>query len=265
MDNFIKKLSNILSLTVIFCLVAVFYFNYKGFVYEDGKIELRKQVASASGFMDFFRGSGSDEAQKDTQEYNGIAVVLPSDVFINVSQKHSVGLPGAPLTMYEYSSLGCPHCADFHLDVIPDLMKEYVDKGLLRIVFVNFPLDKNAMKAAMLSECMTYEDYLPFIDAMFSSQRSWWMDTDDEQLFRHAAEYGLSYDEALSCIRNDRVAKEIAADRDEANKRLNVKGTPAFYITGADGNEIIYGAVSHGKIADYLDSRLERLGYDLKK
>ena len=248
MDNFIKKISNILSLAVVFFITGMFYFNYKGFVYEDGKIELRAQAAFAAD-----------------PEYNGIAVILPSDVFINASQKYSVGLSDAPLTMYEYSSLGCPHCADFHLDIIPSLMKEYVDKGLLRIVFVNFPLDKNSMKAAMLSKCMTYDNYLPFINAMFSSQRSWWMDTDEEQLFRHAAEYGLSYDEAQSCVKNDRLAKEIIADRDEANKRLNVKGTPAFYITGADGNEIIYGAVNHRQITDYLDSRLERLGYDLEK
>ena len=237
-----------MSLAVVFCFTAMLYFNYKGFVYENGKIELRKQTAEAA-----------------EPEYNGIAVVLPKGIVINASQKYSVGSPDAPLTMYEYSSLGCPHCADFHLDIVPDLQREYVWPGFLRIIFVNFPLDKNAMKAAMLSKCMTYDNYLPFINAMFSSQRSWWMETDDEQLFRHAAEYGLSYDEAQSCVKNDRLAQEIIADRDEANKRLNVKGTPAFYITGADGNEIIYGTVSLRHIRDYLDSRLERLGYKSKK
>ena len=144
MDNFIKKISNILSLAVIFCFTAMFYFNYKGFVYENGKIELRKQTANAADV-----------------EYNGIAVVLPSNIVINASQKYAIGTANAPLTMYEYSSLGCPHCADFHLDVVPDLIKEYVNTGLLRIIFVNFPLDKTSMKAAMLSRCMVYENYLP--------------------------------------------------------------------------------------------------------
>ena len=244
MDNFIKKISNILSLAVIFCFTAMFYFNYKGFVYENGKIELRKQTANAADV-----------------EYNGIAVVLPSNIVINASQKYAIGTANAPLTMYEYSSLGCPHCADFHLDVVPDLIKEYVNTGLLRIIFVNFPLDKTSMKAAMLSRCMVYENYLPYIDAMFAAQRSWWSDTNEEQLFRHAAEHGLSYDEAQSCVNNDKLAQEIIADRLEAIKRLNVKGTPAFYITGADGNEIIYGAVTYRQIAGYLNSRLERLGY----
>lgn len=244
MDSFIKKISNILSLVVVFCFTAMFYFNYKGFSYENGKIELRKQLASATEL-----------------EHNGIAVVLPRDTVINASQKYSVGAPYAPLTMFEYSSLGCPHCADFHLDVVPDLMKEYVDTGLLRIVFVNFPLDKNSMKAAMLSKCMVYENYFPFIEAMFTAQRSWWMDTDEEQLFRYAAEHGLSYDEAVACVKNDKLAQEIITDREEAIKRLKMQGTPAFYITGADGNEIIYGSVSYRNITDYLNSRLERLGY----
>ena len=244
MDNLIRKISNILSLAVVFFFTAMFYFNYKGFVYENGKIELRKQVATAA-----------------EPEYNGIAVILPRSTVINTSQKYSIGAWDAPLTMFEYSSLGCPHCADFHLDIVPDLMKEYVDKGLLRIVFVNFPLDKNSMRAAMLSKCMVYENYLPFIDAMFSAQRSWWMDTDDEQLFRYAAEHGLSYDEATACVKNDKLAKEIIADRQEAIDRLKMTGTPAFYITGADGNEIIYGSVSLRNITDYLNSRLERLGF----
>lgn len=244
MDNFIKRISSILSLAVVFCFTAMFYFNYKGFVYENGKIELRKQIAVAT-----------------EPEYNGIAVILPRNTFINASQKYSIGDLSAPLTMFEYSSLGCPHCADFHLDIVPDLVKEYVDTGKLRIVFVNFPLDKNSMKAAMLSKCMVYENYLPFINAMFSAQRSWWMDTDDEQLFRHAAEYGLSYDEALSCVKNNKLAQEIIADREEAIKRLKMQGTPAFFITGVDGNEIIYGTVTYRQIAGYLDSRLERLGY----
>ncbi len=246
MDSFIKKISNILSLIVVFCFSAAVYFNYKGFVYENGKIELRKQEAMAA-------------------EKNGIATVLPRNIVINTSQKYSFGSPNAPLTLFEYSSLGCPHCADFHLDVVPKLMEEYVDKGLLRIVFVNFPLDKNSMKAAMLSKCMVYENYLPFIDAMFSAQRSWWMDTDEEHLFRYAAEHGLSYDEATACIKDKKLAQEIVADRQEAIDRLKVQGTPAFYIVGADGNEIIYGSTNYRYLRNYLDSRLERLGYEIKQ
>ncbi len=240
MEEIVKKISNTLSLIVMFCLSAVIYFNYKGFVYENGTVVLKKQIADAA-------------------EYNGIAVVLPKDIAINASQKYAVGSASAPLTMFEYSSLTCPHCADFHLDIMPFIVREYVDKGLLRVIFVNFPLDKNSMKAALLSECMTYDNYAGFLDELFYNQRSWWMDDKDERLLRYATQFGLSYDEAQACIKDKKKASDIVTTRHEALKQLNMQGTPAFLISGADGNEIIYGAVSYSSFKEYLDNRLMRL------
>lgn len=238
MDNIIKKISHFLTFTILFFASAYFYFNYKGFVYENGKIVLKQQIADAS-------------------EHKGIAVVLPKNLNVNASMKYAKGSVSAPLTLYEYSSLGCPHCADFHLSVLPKLEEEFVDNGLLRIVFVNFPLDKKSMKAAMISECMTYDNYFGFMTSLFDRQRSWWLDSDDEQLYRFAAEYGLSYDETEACANNDKVAQEIVADRQEALTSLHVQGTPAFLISGADGNEIIYGAPSYKSIREYLHNRLQ--------
>ncbi|MBQ7633238.1 MAG: DsbA family protein [Alphaproteobacteria bacterium] len=240
MEEIVKKISSTLSLIVMFFLSAVIYFNYKGFVYENGTVVLKKQIADAA-------------------EYNGIAVVLPKDIAINVSQKYAVGSASAPLTMFEYSSLTCPHCADFHLDIMPFIVREYVDKGLLRVIFVNFPLDKNSMKAALLSECMTYDNYAGFLNELFYNQRSWWMDDKDERLLRYAAQFDLSYDEAQACIKDKKKAADIVTTRHEALKQLNMQGTPAFLISGADGNEIIYGAVNYSSFKEYLDSRLIRL------
>ena len=240
METVIKKISSILSFIVVFCVSAVFYFNYKGFVYENGRIILQSQTAQAA-------------------EMNGIATILPKNMAINVSAKYARGAANAPLTLYEYSSLSCPHCADFHLDIEPKLVEEYVNNGLLRIIFVNFPLEENSMKAAMLSECMTYENYFGFIDTLFDTQRSWWMERDNDTLFRYAAEYGVSYDEALACIHNNTVAQEIITNRQEAIMRLKMQGTPAFLFSGADGNEIIYGVVKYGKLKEYLDARLAGL------
>lgn len=224
----------------MFCFSAVIYFNYKGFVYDNGRIYLREQVANAT-------------------EYNGIAAVLPKNLAINASQKYAIGKASAPLTLFEYSSLTCPHCADFHLDTMPMIEREYVENGLLRVVFVNFPLDPNAMKAALLSECMTYDNYAAFINKLFYEQRSWWMDSNDDRLFRYASEFGLSYDEATACLKDKKKATDIVTTRYEALKQLNIQGTPAFLINGPDGNEIIYGVVSFSSFKEYLDSRLARL------
>ena len=98
---------------------------------------------------------------------NGIATVLPSNIVLGASQKYALGSASAPLTLYEYSSLGCPHCSDFHNDILPKLKEEYIDKGQLRVIFVNFPLDKKSMKAALLSNCLTYENYFGFLNRLF--------------------------------------------------------------------------------------------------
>lgn len=237
MEKIIRIISHALSLVVVFFVTGYLYFTYKGFTYADGQIVLVKQVAHAA-------------------EKNGIATVLSRNIAINASPKYALGSASAPLTLYEYSSLGCPHCADFHLDVLPKLKQDYVDSGLLRIIFVNYPLDKKSMKAAMLSECMTYDNYFGFLNQLFNRQRFWWMDNDDEQLIRYAAEYGLSYDEAQACMNNDMVARDIVSNRQEAIRRLDIKGTPAFLFQGRDGNEVIYGVPSYNELKEYLDRRL---------
>lgn len=243
MEEIIKRVSNAISLILLFAISAVFYFSAKGFVVENGKIVLRTQLAHA------------DEIK------NGIATVLPSNIHINASTKFAYGSQNAPLTLYEYSSFGCPHCADFHLNVLPRLEKDYVEQGLMKIVFVSFPLDKKSMKAAMLARCITYDNYNNFIADLFDHQRSWFLANDDTPLFKYAAEYGLSYDEAQECVKDDAVASEIIADRQQGINQLKMDGTPAFLISGSDGNEILYGRPRYSDLQKYLDTRLSSMQY----
>lgn len=240
MEDTVKKISHFLSFAVVFVCSAYLYFGFKGFVFENGTLVLQKQEAMA-------------------EEHNGIATILPDDLTINASEKYAIGDIDAPLTLFEYSSLTCPHCADFHLGIEPKLMTDYVDKGLLRIVFVNFPLDKNSMSAAMLAECMSYENYFGFLDKLFDTQRSWWLDRKPDTLFKYAAEYGISYDEAVACTKNNAVASDIVANRQEAISKLHMQGTPAFLFVGEDGNEIIYGVPGYSELKQYLDNRLQNL------
>lgn len=237
MENFIRKISSIISFAVIFVVSGMFYFSYKGFDIVDGNLVLVQQVAEAAPQHD-------------------IATILPADIHVNASDKYALGSANAPWTLYEYSSLGCPHCADLHISTLPALEQEYVNEGLLRVIFVNFPLDKKSAKAALLANCMTYDNYHNFISTLFDRQRSWWLDEDDERLLRYAAESGLSYDEAQICLNDNRMKQDIVADREEALKLLHLTGTPALFITGPDGNEIIYGAKPYEQLKNYLDSRI---------
>lgn len=243
MENFIKVVSNAISLVLLFIISAVFYFSAKGFVVENGKIVLKQQVVHANEIQ------------------NGIAVVLPKNININASTKFAQGSQHAPLTLYEYSSFGCPHCADFHLNVLPKVQRDYVEKGLVKIVFVSFPLDKRSMKGAMLAKCMTEDNYHEFVDRLFDKQRSWYLAGDDTPLFKYAAEYGLGYEQAQDCVSDDESASEIIADRQQGLSQLKIDGTPAFLISGFDGNEIIYGKPRYMDLQEYLDTRLAAMNY----
>ncbi|MBQ9034500.1 MAG: DsbA family protein [Alphaproteobacteria bacterium] len=237
MEKIIKKISGVISFIVVFFMAAVFYFNFKGFTYVDGQLILIRQIAEAA-------------------PQNGIAAIGPANIRITASDRYAIGSPKAPWTLYEYSSLGCPHCADFHLDILPKLVERYVDTGYLRIIFVHFPLDKKSMKAALLAHCMNYDDYHAFVRHLFDYQRSWWLDEDDDRLLRYAAEFGLGYDEAQRCMHDDKVAQEIITDRQQALTKLHINGTPALVVSGADSNEIIHGEPKYDRLIEYLDQRL---------
>jgi protein-disulfide isomerase len=237
LEKIIKKISHIISFVAVFFLSAVFYFNFKGFTYVDGEFVLVKQIAEAA-------------------PQNGIAVIGPRNIRITASDKYAIGSSLAPWTLYEYSSLGCPHCADFHLEVLPKLIHDYVDSGYIRVIFVHFPLDKKSMKAALLARCMSYEDYHAFVEKLFDYQRSWWLDEDDDRLLQYAAEFGLGYDEAQMCMHNDNAAQEIVTDRQQALTQFHINGTPALVLSGPDGNEIINGIHGYNKLKQYIDQRL---------
>ena len=232
MDNFIKALSKTATFILAFFAAAYFYFSYKGFVIEpNGNIVLKTQTAVAA-------------------EKNGMATVLSKNIHLNASEKFAIGSINAPLTLYEFSSLGCPHCADFHLQVIPKLEETYVKQGLLRIVFVNFPLDKKSMQAALLLQCSSPDNYHAFLSRLFDKQRFWYLASDVTPLRTYAAEFGLSYE----------MAQSIVSDRQQGLKQLNMQGTPALLFSGRDGNEIIYSAASFNSIKQYLNTRYSQLG-----
>ena len=79
----------------------------------------------------------------------------------------------AKVAIVEYSSLTCPHCADFHRDVLPQIQQEYIDKGPVRYVPRDFPLDRLAMVAAMTARCVPADRYFGFLDMLFRDQQTW--------------------------------------------------------------------------------------------
>ena len=87
--------------------------------------------------------------------------------------ERSMGSPTAPVTLVEYSSLTCPHCADFHRETLPKIKEEYIDKGVVRYVLRDFPLEPRAMAAAMVARCVPADRYFGFVDMLFRDQQTW--------------------------------------------------------------------------------------------
>lgn len=234
-ENIIRNLSRLAAAVVIFFMAGGMYLSSKGFEWtDDGNIVLVRHAAAQDEFI----------APEIPDNY-----VLPDD--------HSIGAKTAPVTLYEYSSFGCSHCADFHLSTVPQLKTEFIDKGLLRLVFVPFPIDKYSMNAALLAECVDENKYFAFVDVLFKKQREWGLARNpDKVLMQYAALSGLSQDKAELCLKNDDNAREILSNRQNGLTQLKIQGTPSFVLSVGGRNELISGMRSIDTFRELIKSKL---------
>ena len=124
-------------------------------------------------------------------------------------------------------------------------------------IFTNFPLDRKAMKAAMLTECVPASRYGEFISTLFKKQREWMLSRNTEEvLLRYAMLNGLTETQARDCINNDNLAKDIIEVRQQGLDRLKIKGTPAFLVVKGNEREILYGAPDYRTFKAYLQSKI---------
>ncbi len=237
-ERILKTISNFVATVVVFFLLGGVYLSSKGFVWqEDGKIVL---VANAI--------AQDDVSKIDTPE-------IPDNMVLPL--RHVEGDENAKITIYEYSSLGCSHCADFHLNVIPELIKYYADKGGLRVAYVPFPLDKQSMDAALLAECMPKDKYFEFVNVLYKKQRDWRLSRNPEKVLKkYAALNGLDKEKMDECLHNDNNAREILDDRQTGITQLGIKGTPSFIISYAGRNEVIYGVRSVKEIEELITKQV---------
>lgn len=231
----------------MYVIMAYVYLSFKGFVYQNGSFELVKKAEA--GLLDFAK---NDEPEKPS------SAVLARNVALNLPQTIIAGDDSAPLTIFEFSSLACTHCADFHLNGLPKLQKEFTSQGKIKVAFIHFPLDRRSMQAAMLAECVDKDKKADFLNLVFSKQREWVLSTEPEtNLINYAVINGLSAPEAKKCLKNDDLAKEIISNRQEAIDKLKIEGTPAFLISTENKNEIIYGISNINDFKNHLRERLE--------
>jgi protein-disulfide isomerase len=147
----------------------------------------------------------------------------------------ALGPADAKVTITEYASMTCPHCAAFNEQVFPKIKAEYIDTGKVRYVFREFPLDIKAAAGSMLSRCIANGDankYFAVTDLLFRSQSDWVMKNTTESLSRIGKQAGLSQQQVDDCLKDQALLDKIAADQKYASDVLKVDSTPTFFING---------------------------------
>ena len=144
-----------------------------------------------------------------------------------------LGQDTARVTILEYSSLTCPHCAQFHAEGYRHLKSAYIDTGKVRLVFRDFPLDGLALRAAALAECVPAERYFPFLQLLFEGQKGWaGSDNPAAELVRLGQLAGLSEERALGCIQDEAGLEKIIQERLDGQEDYKIDSTPSFIIDG---------------------------------
>ena len=143
--------------------------------------------------------------------------------------ERALGETDAPVTVIEYASATCGHCANFHNDSFPALKADYIDTGKVRFVFREFPLDELALAAFMLARCAPENRYFPIIDVLFEEQQSWTRNA-REELLKIARMAGFTPESFEECLQNEDVAKGILEIRSTAAEQYGVQSTPTFFV-----------------------------------
>jgi protein-disulfide isomerase len=163
------------------------------------------------------------------------------------------GPTDAPVTIIEYASMTCSHCAAFHNTTYPELKKRYIDTGKVRFILREFPLDPLAASAFMLARCAGEGKYYPVIDAFFHSQSQWAVQKPLEPMLAVARQAGFTKESFEACLTNQKMLDGIEWTRNRATEKFGVNSTPTFFING----KIVRGAMTIDELSKQIDALIK--------
>jgi protein-disulfide isomerase len=144
-----------------------------------------------------------------------------------------LGKADAPNTIVEYSSLTCPHCADFHKNELPKLKAKYIDTGKVKYILREFPLDNLAAAGFMLGRCVDPAKHFELIELLYTRQEEWAFKKDPvPELQKFARQVGFTEERFNQCIADEKILKYIEWVRERGNKEFGIRATPTFIING---------------------------------
>jgi protein-disulfide isomerase len=150
------------------------------------------------------------------------------------------GKADAPVTIVEYASMTCGHCATFHTKTYPVLKQRYIDTGKVRYIMREFPLDPLAAAGFMLARCAGPDKYYPMIEVLFQKQDQWAVQQPIPPLTAIAKQAGFTQEKFESCLSDQKILDGIEATRTRGSEKLGVNSTPTFFVNG----KMLRGAVT---------------------
>ncbi|MBA5724143.1 DsbA family protein [Candidatus Liberibacter sp.] len=167
----------------------------------------------------------------------------------------AIGHENAPVTIVEYLSMTCFHCADFHTKTLEILNDKYIKTGKVRYILRQFPLDPVAMATAMLARCAEDRQaggYLNLVSMLFKKQKDWMVSENPREALLNIVKFAnFSKDDFESCIANQKILDGINADMKRAHEVFSIDSTPAFFVNG----KLYLGARS----ADFFGKIIDRM------
>ena len=189
-------------------------------------------IVAVAGFAGFwaFSQSTAEPARPAVLEAlpqpvtHELAAIQPGEVIL--------GDEKAPVTIIEYASLSCPHCASFHSTILPGLKAGYLDTGKAKLVLRDFPLNKPAVEGALLARCVSPMSYWAVVDLLFANQQQWVREDSLDQLSALAATAGVSTGDFTACQQDTATKDAILAGMQQGEAVFGVNSTPTFVING---------------------------------
>ena len=146
----------------------------------------------------------------------------------------SIGKDDAPVEIKIYSSLTCPHCADFHINVLPKIKSKYVEAGKVKLILIDFPLDELAFNASKLLHCVDTKDQISYLDTIYETQSEWTSGTSiseiNDNLRNIVQNFGVNQEKFDKCLNNQKVEDRILEGRIYGQKRYSIESTPTIVI-----------------------------------
>lgn len=181
----------------------------------------------------------------------GIAAAAPLPTEEALKER-ILGNPEAPVEIIEYASLTCPHCANFHNKVLPEIKKNWIDTGKAKLVYRDFPTSPVAlaMYGAMVARCAPEDRYFKYLEVFFKQQHSWTGAADPLQALAKLARLGgMSQEDFDACTKNDALFTGIRERALDAQMEYGIESTPSFVVNG----KVIKGGMDYDDFNDILE------------